>query len=109
MAKVTREKNGILSTFIAKRINIYDAGGKPSIGVHSYEEGSVGSVKIGKVANSDDNFTIRTTKMLSFTDSEGTKAGTVINWITELYEKEQEAHLVVKEREAEPLKNEEIA
>ncbi len=95
---ITREKNNILSTFLSSRINIYDAGGaKPSLGVHFYEDGSVNGVPIGKVVNSEGNFTIGNYKTLAFTDSDGTNAGQVIKFITELYEKEMEAYLVIKE------------
>lgn len=106
MAKVTRNRNGILSTYETDRINLHHTGGdKPSASVHSYANGSVGGVQIGKVANSDDNFTIGTAKMLSFTDSAGTKATQVIKWITELYEKEQEAHLKRKEETEKVIEN----
>ena len=98
MSKVTREKNGITSTFLSSRINIYDAGGvKPSLGVHFFEKGSVGETQIGKVEKSEGNFTISNSKMLAFTDSDGVNAGQVIKWVTELYEKEMEAYLVAKD------------
>jgi hypothetical protein len=95
---ITREKNNILSTFLSSRINIYDAGGvKPSLGVHFYEQGSVGETQIGKVERSEGNFTIGNSKMVNFVDSSGTNALQVIKFITELYEQEMEAFLVAKE------------